>query len=230
MKKLFIFLSIALVFIMVSSSFLSIGKIFDKDSDKTEEPGFVTLPGSGSSEPELFTVYAGGEAITDLSMLSDPKYNETVVYYIDDTDSVVYFAYIMNNDVLDKSTFMNDMAGKDLFGNPVLNKITYDFNHIFDLGGTDIADHRDYLSESDYNGFLACIFISIPYNSSTDYATEAERFLTDMGPWLSVNDPINLEGPSAGDNTEPEPTPEVTTPATTEPQIYPSIPEVPGAE
>lgn len=220
MKKLFIFLCIALVFIMVSSSFLSIGKIFDKDPDKTEAPGFITLPGTEAPEPEPFTVYSGTEAITDLSQLSDPKYNRTVVYYFDESQENVYFAFLFNDSILDKATFMNDMVGKDINGVTVLNKITYNFESICDLGLSDVADHRNYLSEDDFMGFMACIFFSIPYDSGLDYAHEAEMLLTDMGPWLTLSEPGEVEGPSA----------DVTTPVTTEPQIYPNIPQGPGAE
>ena len=98
MKKLFIFLAVALAFIMLSSTFLSIGKIFDKDPEETEDSGFVTVPGTTSpvTEPvqeEILFYTSDGSSYKEDQLCT--LENATYVYYTE--NGITRFARVFTN-------------------------------------------------------------------------------------------------------------------------------------
>ena len=74
MKKFFVFLCIALAFIMVFSTFLSIGKILENDSEETEE-----ADEAGPQEGLFYTSDGSSYTLDQLKGLSDGTY----VYYVE---------------------------------------------------------------------------------------------------------------------------------------------------
>lgn len=227
MKKFFIFLAIALAFIMLSSTFLSIGKIFDKDPEETEDPGFVTLPGTTTEVPatEDSVFYIDGQAVEDPT---DESLNGRLGFFT--LNGTAYFGVLVNEDENHGGTVFLSSYDQEYASTPFAIRGTDDFITVHTptinptypdtFSVSDLAPNFDH-ADGDGEIWFVIIFLDLPANAQNnfelcEYLESYESY--DFGFEYS---PGEIEGPSAGDVTEP-----VTTP----PQVDPSIPEGPGAE
>ena len=225
MKRIIIFLAFALAFIMLSSTFLSIGKIFDKDPDVTEAPSVTTAP----SEEDGLGFYVENKMLqpaTSPEDLSKAEFDGCVGYFT--KADKTYFFYVVNADgnFAEKAVSYPSLwisgYGKGEFGGfrPKWG-YTLDFENVVYLNEMDDFIDLSSVSSSAEQGYIAVVMFEINSSEIPTHPVEFAYRIQQAGyASYMIADPEAPEGPSAGDDTQPE----------TPPQVDPWIPEGPGAE
>ena len=228
MKKLFIFLAVALSLIMLSSTFLSVGKIFEKDPEETEESE-ATSATTEMPVVEDSVFYIDGQAIEDPT---DETLNGKIGFFT--LNGTAYFGVLVNEDE-DRGGYIKMFSSDQEYAStPFAIRGTDDFLTVHtpvvdpDLPGEfavgDLAPNFDH-SDGDGEIWFVIIFLDLPADAQNnfefcEYLETYESY--DFGFEYS---PGEIEGPS----DEPATTaPETETIAP--PQVDVPWPEAPGAE
>lgn len=221
MKKFFIFIAIAMVFIMLTSG-LAIGrKAADKDPEETG--GIITIKPATTEVPviEDSVFYIDGHAVQDPT---DESLNGKIGYFT--LDGTAYFGVLVNEDENYGGTIFLTNEKQEYRGVPFVVRGTDDFKtvntpevhsefpHEFNVGH--LAPNFDHYDSSGEIWFVI-IFLDLPADEQNNF-----EVCKDLGSYdfMFEYSPGEIEGPSAGDDTQPE----------TPPQIDPWMPEGPGAE
>lgn len=227
MKKFFIFVAIAMVFIMLTSG-LAIGrKAADKDPE--ESGGIITIKPAttaatteapGIQEGLFYTVDGASYTEEQLPTLADATY----VYYVE--GDVTRFARVFTKystqgsiDFLYKSSAVPEYEGSYCY-KLLKDDGTYDVGAEFDLRGIPADCYgTGGVGYELSGGRIVAVFLEL--TNCSDPASVLSKFVdnTDFCFYANCNDPEIPEGPSA----------DVTTEVTT-PHVDPLIPEGPGAE
>ncbi len=232
MKKFFIFVAIAMVFIMLTSG-LAIGRKAAEDEPK-ETGGIITvIPGTTAATTEAPGIQEGlfytvdGTSYTDeqLPTLADATY----VYFVD--DGVTRFARVfVEYGTMNSIDFLYESSAVPEYSENYCHKFllddgSYDAVDIFDLTSVPAEAYGlgAELTPVDDGGRVVAVFLEL--SNCADPASVLSKFVgnTEFCSYANCNDPEIPEGPSA----------DVTTEATTEvtpPQVDPWVPEGPGAE
>ena len=228
MKKFFIFVAIAMVFVMLTSG-LAIGRKA-ADKDKEETGGIITVvPGTTATTTEAPGIQEGlfyaisGHSYTEeqLPTLTDATY----VYF--SKGNVTYFARVFTEYSTQGSIeFVYNPDAVSEYNDSYCYKMLDDSGALVTLDSFDLVDvPSDCYGTGSPDGWdvpggrVVAVFLEL--EDCSDPASVLSKFVdnVDFCANAQVNSPEEIEGPSAEETT-----------AATAPQVDPWIPEGPGAE
>ena len=219
MKKFFIFVAIAMAFIILTSG-LAIGrKAADKDEEETTAVTSAVTTETTVAVPahQDSVFYIDGVA----ESLTDEHFDRRCGYFT--LNDNTYFGFLCNGNSIGAGTVAFNGASMNYGPNQCHFWVTEDMKTFIKSDDDDLPMRSAVAPNFETLGYFIVVFLELPTSEVADPEVLCDQFESSEYQWGLNYDPGEIEGPSA----------EETTAATTEatpPQVDPWIPEGPGAE